>query len=396
MQNQNHKLHKVVIIGAGFGGIKAALKLSENASMNVTLISDKPDFRYYPTLYRTATGGSRVQTLIKLKDIFANKKVRVLHATATKIDREQKKLVISDGQTFAYDTLILALGVVTNYFGINGLEQYSYGMKSFEDATELKQHLHHQLISDHKPDFNYIVIGGGPSGVELAGALPAYIKYIMKCHHVKHRSIHVSLIEASPRLLPRMPKDVSRHVARRLRRLGVHLYLNKKVEGETVDSLIVDDKPIKSHSVVWTAGVTNHPFFKENHFVLSKNDRVVVNQYLQAEENIYVIGDNADTPYSGMAQTAIHDGDFVATTISAIMKGSIPEPYSLQKPVYVTPVGPHWAATLWGKVRLYGRVGWALRRVADFIAYHDVETWWKASRQWRAEYDIEEDCPSCF
>jgi NADH dehydrogenase len=389
------KKHRVVIVGGGFGGIKAALELASEPQVKVTLISDKPVFRYYPTLYRTVTGGSRVQSLIPLSEIFKDTGVRVIIANAHQIDRQRKEVIVSDGQDFAYDTLVMALGVVTNYFGIKGLKHYSYGMKSFEEANELKQHLHDQLISQHKPDFNYLVIGGGPTGVELAGALPAYIRRIMKKHGIKHRAVRIGLVEATPRLLPRMPKDVSRVVARRLRRLKVKLYLNKKVEGETIDSLIVDDEPIKSRTVIWTAGVTNHPFFKANHFLLNQNGRVRVDQYLQAEENIYVIGDNADTPYSGMAQTAVHDGAYVGGTIKSLVNGQSPRVYKPKRPIYVTPVGAKWAATLWGNVRVYGRLSWALRRLADFVAYHDVETWWRASRRWQAEYEEEETCPYC-
>src|SRR5205823_5365499 len=104
--------------------------------------------------------------------------------------------------------------------------------------------------------------------------------------------------------MPRMPRAYSRAVQRRLRKLGITLYLNQAVKAETADDLIISGRDIKSHTVVWTAGVTNNPFLSSNNFVISEHGKVIVDQYLQSEPDIYVIGDNADTKYSGMAQTA--------------------------------------------------------------------------------------------
>ncbi|OGL29481.1 hypothetical protein A3D14_02440 [Candidatus Saccharibacteria bacterium RIFCSPHIGHO2_02_FULL_47_12] len=387
---------KILILGGGFGGIKAALELADDERFDVTLLSDKPDFRYYPALYRTATGGSKAQSRIPLADIFEGKDITVENDEATKLDREEHLVHGKSGKTYHYDTLVVALGVVTNYFGIEGLGEYSFGIKSIEEAAELKSHIHEQLLEEGRPDLNYIVIGGGPTGVELAGALPLYIKKAMKNHGIKHRAVRVDLVEAAPRLLPRMPKDVSRSVAKRLRKLGIKLYLGKKVEGQTRDSLMVEGKPIESETVVWTAGVTNHPFLRANDFVLTDSGKATVNQYLETEPSIYVIGDNADTPHSGLAQTALWDGLYVAKHLIQLADNHQPKPYEPRKPVYVVPAGPKWAAVLWGKVRIYGWVGWWLRRAADLLGYHHLEPWWKASQQWMEENVTEEECPHCL
>lgn len=387
--------HNVVIVGGGFGGVKTALELCDDPRFRVTLISSHDNFRYYPTLYRTATGGRRMISSIPLVDIFKDKKIAIIADHVAKIDRQNHAVMTEGGQSHRYDALILAVGVKTNYFGIKGLEEYSYGIKTTTDAEELKRHLHAHLIKEKHPDHNYVVIGGGPTGIELAGALPAYIKQICLRHGLEPSKFHIDLIEAAPRLLPRMPKDVSKRVARRLRRLGIKLYLNTAVEAATADSLMVRGKPIRSHTVIWTAGILNNPFFVKNDFQLAKNGKVRVDQYLQAEPGIYVIGDNADTPYSGMAQTALHDGRFVARNLKLVSEQKAPLPYTAKKPIYVTPAGPKWAAVLWGPIRVYGKLGWILRRLADLVAYHDYEPWQIASKRWMSEDDEENNCPEC-
>lgn len=387
--------HKVVVVGGGFGGIKAALELADDSRFHVTLISEHPDFRVYGTLYRVATGGSLRIASIPLGEVFDDKHIDIIYEKATGIDRQKRTITVTSKKQIHYDALILALGVTTNYFGIKGLQQYSYGIKTPGDAEQLKDHLHRQLAEDGAPDLNYVVIGGGPTGVELAGALPAYIRRICKQHNIPYRKVHVDLIEASPRLLPRMPKDVSRRVKRQLKKIGVKVYLKKAVQAQSADALMVDGKPIRSHTVIWTAGVANNPFFKEHDFQLAPNGRVRVDQFLQTEPGIYVIGDNADTPYSGMAQVALEDGAFVAHNLKRIIERQDPKPYHAKKPIYVMPAGPQWAAVLWGRIRIYGRLAWWLRRAADFVMFKDYEPWHLALERWAAEEIEEESCSVC-
>jgi NADH:ubiquinone reductase (H+-translocating) len=386
---------KVLILGGGFGGIKTALELSTNKAFGVTLISDQENFRYYPALYRSATGGRAAASQIPLPEIFDNKPVKIVHGSAEAVDRAAKKVSTKSGEKYSYDVLIIALGVTTNYFGIKGLAEFSYGIKSQQEAQELRDHIHKLLLDEGKPDVNYVVIGGGPTGVELAGALPAYIKHIMKRHGLRNKKLHIELVEAAPRLMSRMPKSYSQAVARRLRRLGIALHLNQTVQAETIDSLMISGHSIQSHTVVWTAGVTNHPFFSANEFNLTEHGKVKVNEFLQTEPDIYIIGDNADTPYSGMAQTALHDAKFLASNLSRQADGKRLRAYKPKRPIYVTPAGPRWAAVLWNNVHIYGWLAWLLRSAADFAGYHDYEPWWTASKHWMAEYETETACAVC-
>lgn len=394
-KEKNKQQQQIVVVGGGFGGLKAALELSRNDEFAVTLVSDKPYFRYNPTLYHTATGGLFRQSSLSLAEILQGGKINFIEGKLTKLDRITHSIELENEQIVAYDKLVLALGVVTNYCGIEGLEQYSYGIKSPEEVQRFKAHLHTLLQSDGKPDINYIVVGGGPSGVELAGVLPSYVRQIMKAHGIGNRNINVKLIEAAPHLLPQSAKKISIAVCKRLKKLGVSVMVNKKVQAMDADSLMVSNKDIPSHTVVWTAGTANSPFFKENKFILSEHGKVVVDEHLLAEDLIYVIGDNASTPHSGLAQTAVYDGHYVAHDIEAVFHGNTGDAYKPKLPATVVPVGYGWAAFEYKKIRLTGWLGWLIRQTADWIGYHDIEPWWKASQQWATEFGKEEDCEIC-
>ncbi|HSX32743.1 MAG TPA: NAD(P)/FAD-dependent oxidoreductase [Candidatus Saccharimonadales bacterium] len=393
--NDNTKTH-ILIVGGGFGGVKAALELAKNKRCEITLLSDHSHFRYYPGLYHAATGGKRTGSRIRLSNILTGTKVQFEQGVATKLDRQKKTITTAEGKTYSYDQLLLALGSVTNYFGIDGMAEHSFGIKSTEEVDRFRHHLHEQFVKNGCPDLNYVIVGGGPTGIELAGALPGYLKRVMKKHGVKDCKLSIRMIEAAPKLLPRLPDAVSSAVAERLEQLGVSAMLGTAVKGRTVDTLMAGDESIASHTVVWTAGVTNNPFFKDNNFKLTDRGKVEVDEYLQAEPNVFVLGDNANTQYSGMAQTALHDAAFVAKNIQRQLDGSAPQSYVPREPVSVIPVGPHWAAVQWGKHSFTGFIGWVLRILADLTAFHDLESWPKAGEQWMQSLSDEDlNCPDC-
>lgn len=385
----------VLVVGGGFGGVKAALELANDDRFVVTLLSDDTDLRYYPTLYLAATGGKRANSSIPLSRLLAKTLVNIIKGKAERLNRETKTITTAEGLELAYDILILALGTVTNYFGIPGLQDYSYTIKTQTEAARFKAHLHNQLIEDHRQDSNYVIIGAGPTGIELAGALPHYLRRIIKNHGLTPRTLHIDIIEAAPTLLPRMPQDTSRAVARQLKKLGIKLYIGSAVQGETADNLTVNGKPIRSHTVVWTAGVTNNLFFIENNFLINKRNKVTTDIFLQAGDNIFVIGDNAETPYSGMAQTALHDGKYVANNLKRRASGKPMRSYLAKRPITIIPAGQHWAAVIWGNLRIYGWLGWILREAADIIGFHDIEPWNIATKQWLTEFSEQDDCVVC-
>lgn len=370
---------RVVIVGGGFGGIKTALELAKHHDFLITLVNSDTTFDYYPTLYETASGRSRVISSMPIGELIANKPIQMIKGVAVKVDKTRKIITLKSKKKIEYDVLVLSLGSITNYFGIRGLADNSHTVKSIGKAEALKAYLQEQLINAHSPDLNYVVVGAGPTGIEFASVLPAYIHKLMKKYGIGRKPVRVELIEAKPHILPMLPKSAARAVNRRLRKLGVKVITNATVEGETKDSLLVSGEKIESKTVIWTAGVANNPFFAENGFELSKRGKVVVDQYLSVGNDIYVIGDNAETEFSGMAQTALHDAVSVASNLVRDYRGETMVPYKVRKPIYIIPVGERWAAVIWGKLKFYGWLGWILRLGADWLGYKDFEPWWKAT-----------------
>jgi NADH dehydrogenase len=381
---------EITIVGGGFGGVKTALHLSRNKSAHITLISDRPDFQYYPALYSTATGRSHLQSWVPLGEIFAGiDNVDIVIDTITTIDRAARTITGSSGTAYPYHTLVLALGSVTTFFGIEGLDQYAYGIKSADEINHLKQHLLQEFSRPNAADKNFLIIGAGPTGVELASALGTYLHHLKKHFKKPEPTISISIIEAAPRVLPRMSEKASSMVEARLKKLGVHVELNKKVEAETADSLIVNGKPIKSHTVVWTSGVANHPFYANNanQFEFSKNHKIVVDEYLRVDPHVYVIGDNAFTPFSGLAQTALRDAGFVARHILHRSH----KKYVAKMPPVVVPVGENWALFEYKKLRFAGVLGSLVRNAADFTGYSDILPFGQALGVWHAQTIKEDD-----
>jgi len=315
---------KVTIVGGGFGGVKTALELAKNKKNEITLITDKPDFQYYPALYSAATGHSHLESWVPLGKIFAGiANVIVKLDAIEKIDTKKKTLTAKSGTTYTYETCVLALGSVTTYFGIKGLDQYAHGIKSAAEIDSLKRCIYVDIVEKHTMDKHYVIVGAGPTGVELAAALGSYLNRLAKHYKVEDPTAQIDLIEAAPRVLPKMNEKASAVVLKRLEKLGVVVQTGRTVESQEEDSLIVSGQPIESHTVIWTSGVANHPFYKanEDEFEFAKNGRIVVDDHMLAADDVYVIGDNAATPFTGLAQTALHDALFVSANLERKERG---------------------------------------------------------------------------
>jgi NADH:ubiquinone reductase (H+-translocating) len=399
---------KIIVVGGGFAGISLARHLGHDSRFDVQIFSKSDQFLYYPALYGTATGHTKIESSVPMDFIlFDVPRVAFTKEEVTSVDPASHTITTSDGEIHHYDMLVLALGVVTSYFGIPGLEKYSYGIKSLEEIARLRDHLHDELIKHGKLEKEYVVVGAGPTGVELSASLTSYLRRIARMHGIEPKDIKIDLIEAAPRILPRMSETASELVAKRLAKLGVNIITGKTVEANTPTSLVVDGKKLSTETTIWTAGVANHPFFQKNgeHFTFDKRHKVVVDEHMKAAKDVYVLGDNAGTEYSGLAQVAVSDGKFLAHHLMRLADkhetkpnpGPRPIPFIPvgHGPIVVIPVGENWALVEYKNFVTTGLVGWWMRRVADFLGYWDVMPFFMAVTLWGADRTQEVDCAEC-
>ena len=391
---------KVLIVGTGFGGVRCALDLANHhiPDMNITLVNPNPHFEYHATLYRLLTGRSALETCIPLRDIFSHKRnVAFEEDLITDVNFKKQYATGRLGSEYHYDYLVLGLGSETAYYDISGLKDLSFTLKSVNDALRLKQHLH-EIFSSH-----VIIVGGGATGVEVAGELALYTKKILEHHLDKRPLLTIDLITSADRLLPQMPVDISIEAARRLRELEVNLYFNRRVTKEEVDEVFMKDMSIKSKTVIWAAGVKGNELYKKIGLPVNSKGRVMVNNYLQPFNNVtmkqfnnvYILGDGADTEFSGMAQTAISHGHLVAKNILRHLQGQSLEIYHPEETIYAIPAGNNWAAVSMHGLNFYGRVGWWIRRSLQLQFFLSILPFLKALTAFREDGILWESCSVC-
>jgi len=380
----------VVVVGGGFAGVKAALELSKRQVGKVTLISDESYFLHHATLYATATGKDMAESVIPLKDIFVNSpNVTVVKDKITSIDPTRRLLIAGKNQ-YHYDKAVMALGSVTTFFGIKGMEEHAFGIKQVDEVQKFHDHIHEEVVNK-KLDKEFFVIGAGPTGIELAGALHEYIQSLIVLHRLKGSKARVTLVEAAPRIVPRMSETASKIVSKRLKKMGIKVLINHKVEELTGDSIIIDGKKIETKTAVWTSGVANNPFFPthEADFHLAPNKRVNVNEYLEAIPNVFVLGDNNTVKFSGMAWPAIHQAKFVARHIARLITKRPTSKFHPRSVMSGLPVGHRWGYVEWHGVYVSGVVGFWVRRWMELYGYTQLVPFKTAVAVWRA-HDISE------
>lgn len=388
---------KLVIVGGGFAGISLARQLARDSHYQITLISDSDNFKYYPLLYRVATGHTRFMASFPIPFMLFDKpQISFIKDKVTGIDTEKHVIKTESGTTHSYDTAAFALGMVTTYFNIPGLAEHALGTKSADQALELRHHLHDEMLKHKDGKYTCVVVGGGPTGVELAAATVGYLRRVARLHGLPTDKVDVRLVESGPRLLRYLPERGSARVERRVRKLGVTILTGKVVQSQTDDEIVVSGESIKTDTVVWTAGVSNNPLFaSEKAFTLTDRGRVSTDPYLLAAPDVYVLGDNAATPYAGLAETAVSNGKYLATQLERVAAGKKAEPYHPHNPISVVPVGEGWAVANYKKLVFTGWAASLLRRIADLIGYWDVASLSMALTLWLSEHRIEDECQTC-
>ncbi len=411
IKKQMKNEHKILIIGGGFAGVKCAQKLSKQhlpEGTQIRIVSNREHFEYHGALYRVAAGNTPLEVCFPLREIIDTQKVDIIHDTVTKIEKKKNQVKGASGSTYRYDTLVIALGAQTIYFGIPGLRENAHGMKSIDRAIGLKNHIIEAIEScAHSKEgketcgTNFVVVGGGATGVEVAGELVEYAKKLSTMHGNDPSNVHVDLVEAQNRILGLMPEEFAKKMHRRLQDLGINVMTDTAITESEAQGVLLKGKNMESKiaakTVIWTAGVRANALIEEAGFTLGRGRKAVVCKHLHAQghKNIFMAGDVAQTTYSGMAQTALYDGAYIADAISRTLSGRALSPYKPRGVLYAVPVGPGWAGASVGSLNMYGRIGWWVRRLLDLIVFIKIAPLDKAWRAFGAKHEAGELCDHC-
>lgn len=373
--------HRVVIIGAGFGGLWAAKALADTAA-DVTLIDRRNHHLFQPLLYQVATAGlSPADIAAPIRGIVGrHRNITVLMAAVTGIDAGARIVHLGDA-AIPYDHLVIATGARHAYFGHDEWEPYAPGLKTIEDATEIRRRI---LLAFERAEcdlrararnMTFIVVGGGPTGVEMAGAIAELAKRALAkdFRNIDPRAARIVLVEAGPRLLSTFPETLSASAKRQLERLGVEVHVGAAVTKVGDRGIELGGERIESATVIWAAGVAASP---AGTWIASERDRagrIRVNADLTVpgHPEIFAIGDIAlalgadGKPLPGVAPVAKQQGDYVGRVIRARVAGRpAPGPFRYRNYGNLATIGRKSAVADFGWIRLRGFVAWAVWSVA--------------------------------
>jgi len=374
---------KVVIIGAGFGGLNAARALS-GKPVDVLLIDRNNYHVFTPLLYQVATCGLDSSDIAyPIRGIFRRiSNVRFLLGSVTAIDTANRVVTVTAeaGQRAEpYDDLIVAAGSVTTYFGNQHIQDVSYQIKDLSSAVQLRNHVLKLLeraawtedADERRALTTMVVVGGGPTGLETAGALVELYNGVVKQEypHVAHLDARVLLVEATDRLLAPFPERLRNSAAEQLRSMGVDVLFSVRVTDATESTISLSNGVlVPSYTLVWAAGVEASPLAKLLGVPLVKGGRIAVSETLQPDglSNVYVIGDLAyrvdpktEQPYPQMIPVAIQQGKHAAKNILAALKGQPQTPFAyFDKGIMATIGRSHAVAYPFNKVQITGWLAW--------------------------------------
>jgi NADH dehydrogenase len=372
---------RIVIVGGGFGGLAAA-KALKNTPAQVILIDRANHHLFQPLLYQVATAAlTPSQIATPIRSIFRKQKnVTVILGEVTGVDKERKCVFASDADRekvpVAYDYLILATGATHSYFGHNEFEEYAPGLKSLADAVSSRNKILQAFEqaeaeedpSQHPELLTFVLVGAGPTGVEMASALAILVRTSLKSdfRRIDPASARIVLVDMAPRVLPPFSEDLSEAAKRRLEELGVEVRLGHSVDQIDDDGIVVAGERIASKTVIWTAGVAPSPAGKWLKVETDRAGRVRVQKdvTVPGHPEIFVVGDTASfeengKPLPGVAQVAMQQGRYAGKVIRSRITGSaLPGPFSYFDKGNMAVVGKGFAVLQSHKVRVSGFGAW--------------------------------------
>ena len=367
----------VVVIGGGFGGLKF-LQRARSSKIQFTLIDKQNHHLFQPLLYQVATAVlSPANIAFPIRRMFKNfKNVKVILDEATDINREDKTVTISSGEKIKYDQLVVSTGSRHSYFGNDGWSEYSNGLKGINDALQIRERLlrafekaeNEKNIEKRNKYLNFVVVGGGPTGVEMAGSIAeiAYKNMKEEFRNFKSSDANVYLIEATEKILPMYSDRLSGKAEKYLIDFGVQVRTNEKVIKIENDLVVTDKESIETDNVIWAAGNESSPIIKKLNTKTDSEGRAIVDPDCSIKEdgNVFVIGDAANyknknnSTLPGIAPVAIQQGKYLAKIIKNKTLKQDRKPFKYYDKGMMATVGRYKAIGKIGNIEISGFIAW--------------------------------------
>ncbi|MEL4375397.1 NAD(P)/FAD-dependent oxidoreductase [Brucella cytisi] len=368
----------LVVVGAGFGGLQLIHDL-RNVDVRITLIDQRNHHLFQPLLYQVATTILATSEIAwPIRHLFKDRKeVTTLLGTVTDVDSEHRQVLLENGTEISYDMLVIATGARHAYFGNDQWEALAPGLKALEDATTIRRRL---LLAFERAEresdeakrqalLTFAIVGGGPTGVELAGIIAELAKQTIwpEFRNIDTRQTRVMLLEAGPRVLAAFPEDLSNYALKALEKLGVEVRLGIPVKDITAEGVTVGEEFIPCRTAIWAAGVAASPAAT---WLNAESDRagrvkVLSNLNVPGHEDIFVIGDTAwvegpdGKPVPGIAPAAKQQGAYVAKVIKSRIEGKTPPmPFRYKHQGNLATIGRGAAVVDMGRFKLKGLIAW--------------------------------------
>ncbi|MGE3388127.1 MAG: NAD(P)/FAD-dependent oxidoreductase [Bdellovibrionales bacterium] len=377
LQGMSHFAKRVLVVGAGFAGLKAAKALSKSRDVQVTLIDRRNHHLFQPLLYQVATAGlSPAEIATPIRTVFANRdNVKVLMGNIESVILSQRQ-VSMQGELLDYDYLILACGAKHSYFNHPEWENDSPGLKTLEQATEIRRRilLAFELAERAKDPvlqkelLTFIVVGGGPTGVEMAGAIGEISRYTLEkdFRAIRPDRTRVLLVEAGSRILPAFSEVLSKRAARDLERLGVQIWTSTRVTEVNAMGIKMGNEEVRARTVIWAAGVKPSSLSQTMNVELDSVGRVKVQKDLSlpGHPEVMVLGDQAHFPTKdgkglpGLAPVAMQQGTHAASNILADLRQRPRQPFVYRDKGIMATIGRKSAIVQIGRLQYGGFFAW--------------------------------------
>src|SRR6201996_5843090 len=382
-QPRPNQPHRIVIVGAGFGGLEAAYRLA-GAPVSITLVDRRNHHLFQPLLYQVATASLATSEIAwPVRYLLRGRPdVTTLFATVTGVDTDRKCVLLDGDDTLPYDTLILATGARHAYFGHDEWEPFAPGLKTLEDAVTLRRRI---LVAFERAEresdpqrraalLTFVIVGAGPTGVELAGTIAELAQQTLPpdFRNIDTHKTRVVLIEAGPRVLAGFADDLSAYAQRSLESLGVEVVLGQAVTECSADGVVYGGKTLQARTIIWAAGVRASPAAEWLGAPADRAGRVQVEPDLTVpgHPDIFAVGDTVSiadakgNPVPGIAPAAKQQGRHVAASIKARLAGEKPKPFRYSHAGSLAQIGKRKAIIDFGWLKMRGTIAWWIWGIA--------------------------------